>query len=69
MIQRPLIELSIAKVCKACGESNIVMLAKMGGSPVCKRCGIQLPIADSDRIAGGVMYVFAVAAGENVEVG
>jgi hypothetical protein len=58
----------MAKICKACGESNVVMLAKLVCRPVCKRCGARLPIDEKDRIVGGCMYAIARSAGEAIKM-
>ena len=68
MVRIP-IELGMNKFCNDCGKCNNVLLGKLESSPVCEQCGKPLTITDEDRFVGGLMYVQAIANGENVFIG
>lgn len=68
MLQRTPIELSMAKVCKNCGASNVVMIARLLRSPACNQCGELLTISHADLATARVMHTFAVASGEFVKI-
>lgn len=68
MPKRVSVELSMSHVCEACGNSNVITLAKLTTNPTCEHCDRTLRITDEEILIAKAMYIHSVAAGEVIDI-